>query len=128
MPDSSADCRLPQLWRSWRNWRPCCRRVKPDGLSRLRRRAGPEPVPQTRVVARNVGLTYNTVVSGDVAQLGERRTRTAEVVGSTPIVSTRKSLIDGGFVRPHRWRAASERPKWYSMVLCGSEKELGRGC
>src|SRR5213594_3642450 len=28
---------------------------------------------------------------GDVAQLGERRTRTAEVVGSTPIVSTRTS-------------------------------------
>src|SRR2546427_7357458 len=28
---------------------------------------------------------------GDVAQLGERRTRIAEVVGSTPIVSTRSS-------------------------------------
>src|SRR2546428_1164787 len=30
---------------------------------------------------------------GDVAQLGERRTRTAEVVGSTPIVSTRKPRL-----------------------------------
>src|SRR2546427_4466705 len=28
---------------------------------------------------------------GDVAQLGERRTRTAEVVGSNPIVSTTNS-------------------------------------
>ena len=54
-------------------------------------------------------------ISGDVAQLGERRLRTAEVVGSSPIVSTmvekglrlaatpffnrllKKSLSDGTF-------------------------------
>ncbi len=42
-------------------------------------------------------VTYTTDVGGDVAQLGERRTRIAEVVGSNPIVSTRNSLMDGGF-------------------------------
>ena len=44
---------------------------------------------------RRAPVTYTTGVSGDVAQLGERRTRIAEVVGSTPIVSTK---IDAGFV------------------------------
>ena len=41
-------------------------------------------------------MGYNTLdvkFVGDVAQLGERRTRIAEVVGSNPIVSTTNSVI-----------------------------------
>ncbi len=49
---------------------------------------------------RRVPVTYTTDVGGDVAQLGERRTRIAEVVGSNPIVSTRNSLISAEFVKP----------------------------
>ncbi len=67
---------------------------------------------------RRVPVTYTTGVGGDVAQLGERRTRIAEVVGSNPIVSTRNSLMDAGFVGPTGWWSASGTPKWYSMVLC----------
>jgi hypothetical protein len=47
---------------------------------------------------RRAPVTYTTGVGGDVAQLGERRTRIAEVVGSNPIVSTRKVLLDASFV------------------------------
>src|SRR5713226_3000174 len=58
-------------------------------------------------------VTYTTGVGGDVAQLGERRTRIAEVVGSNPIVSTTKALMDAGFVRPPHDR----RPRKAEMVL-----------
>ena len=44
-------------------------------------RALDHDVGQSAIIRKAYGV-------GDVAQLGERRTRTAEVVGSTPIVST----------------------------------------
>jgi hypothetical protein len=58
--------------------------------------ANPEPTVR---LFRRVLVTYTTGVGGDVAQLGERRTRIAEVVGSNPIVSTTNPpLIDAAFV------------------------------
>ncbi len=63
---------------------------------------------------RRAPVTYTTGVGGDVAQLGERRTRIAEVVGSNPIVSTRNSSMDVRLVKLAVSRAVSEdRTEWY---------------
>ena len=45
-------------------------------------------------IARDAPLTYNVGVCGDVAQLGERRTRIAEVGSSNLLVSTSSPGLD----------------------------------
>src|SRR5712692_9461494 len=72
-------------------------------------------------------VTYTTGVGGDVAQLGERRTRIAEVVGSNPIVSTK---TDAGFVKlplPRRFCLPSVC-RTERVTLCPIIRPVGALC
>ncbi|VTZ60429.1 hypothetical protein EMEDMD4_160010 [Sinorhizobium medicae] len=64
-------------------------------VGEMQRRRGPaaarrEGIPLVRATEK----TYKIGLSGVVAQLGERRNRTAEVEGSTPFDSTTLFLSD----------------------------------
>ena len=52
-------------------------------------------------------LTKNGLGRGDVAQLGERRTCTAEAVGSNPIISIREEGI------------ATKKHRRHKEIFCG---------
>jgi hypothetical protein len=48
---------------------------------------------QAACSCESLAMRYNTLILGDVAQLGERSVRNAEVEGSIPFVSTLQRLI-----------------------------------